>query len=239
MRNKNIRMRSVIAALSLVIGGMAHAAGKGDDPLLYMLSVDKLELRPDANDTPFAWSAEGWMGKDLNKAWIKTEGQAVNGSIDSAEVQLLYSRAVSPFWDIQLGWRRDIRPQPNRDWLAINMKGLSPYFIDVDAGIFIGESGRLNARLDAEYDYLLTQRLILSPELSFNLFSKDDPEVGIGSGFSDMELGLRLRYEIRREFAPYIGINWEKKLGDTADYAEAAGEAADDLRFVIGIRAWF
>ncbi len=233
------KKQTLLLILFLLISGLTQAAGKGDDPLLYMLRLDRLELRPDGSDTPFAWDVQGWVGKDLNKAWLKTEGEAVDGSVDSAEVQLLYSRAILPFWDIQLGWRRDIRPEPKRDWLALNLKGLSPYFFDVDAGLFLGESGRLSARLDAEYEYLFTQRLILTPRLSFNLFSKDDPEMGIGSGLSDMEAGLRLRYEIRREFAPYIGVNWEQRFGTTADYAEAAGDDSSDLRFVIGVRAWF
>ncbi|MCU7850314.1 MAG: copper resistance protein B [Candidatus Thiodiazotropha sp. (ex Lucinoma kastoroae)] len=179
------------------------------------------------------------MGYDLNKFWFKTEVERVDGETEEAEVQFLYSRAVAPFGDVQAGWRRDINPEPDRDFLALGFKGLAPYLFEVDARVFIGESGQIGARIDAEYEYMLTQKLILSPEIEMNLYSKDDEEVGIGSGLSDMELGLRLRYEVLREFAPYIGVNWTKIFGQTADFASDEGEDTSDVQIVLGIRAWF
>ena len=225
--------------LTLAVTGTAHAGGMNDDPLLTNILVDQLEIRVADGDTPLVWDAEGWLGKDLNKLWLKTEGEYIDGHFEEAELQALYSRAIAPFWDLQVGWRRDIRPRPDRDWLALGIKGLAPYYFDVDAAFFVGENGRTAARLQLEYEIMLTQRLILVPEIELNLYSEDDPDVGIGSGLSDIEAGLRLRYEIRREFAPYVGVNWTQLYGDTADFARMENEDTNNFQFVFGIRSWF
>lgn len=233
-------MKNIIALLFfLIIPSLAFSAGMDDDPLLTMLVVDQLEIRNNDGRDPLVWDAEGWIGKDLHKLWIKTEGEYVDSRVEEVELQALYSRAVAPFWDIQLGWRRNIRPTPNRDWLAFGVKGLAPYFFDIDAALFVGDAGRTSARLQVEYEIMLTQRLVLVPEIELNLYGKDDPATGIGSGLSNIKAGLRLRYEIRREFAPYIGLNWTKLYGDTADFARAEEVDTDDIQFVFGIRAWF
>ncbi len=233
-------MKNIIALLFfLIIPSLAFSGGMDDDPLLTMLVVDQLETRNNDGRDPLVWDAEGWIGKDLHKLWIKTEGEYVDSRVEEVELQALYSRAVAPFWDIQLGWRRNIRPTPNRDWLAFGVKGLAPYFFDIDAALFVGDAGRTSARLQVEYEIMLTQRLVLVPEIELNLYGKDDPATGIGSGLSNIEAGLRLRYEIRREFAPYIGLNWTKLYGDTADFARAEEVDTDDIQFVFGIRAWF
>ncbi|MCM8855706.1 MAG: copper resistance protein B [Candidatus Thiodiazotropha sp.] len=232
-------MKKTVFALMAMGLSTTVFAGGADDPLVYKVMVDKLEIRNTGGNDPFVLDADAWVGYDLNKFWFKTEVERVDGETEEAEVQFLYSRAVAPFWDVQAGWRRDIKPEPDRDFLALGFKGLAPYMFEVDAGVFIGESGQVGARLDAEYEYMLTQKLILSPEIEMNLYSKDDEEVGIGSGLSDMELGLRLRYEVLREFAPYIGVNWTKIFGQTADFASDEGEDTSDLQMVIGIRAWF
>ncbi|WP_029131865.1 copper resistance protein B [Sedimenticola selenatireducens] len=230
--------KTAIAVTALALSTAVMASGE-DDPLLYKVMIDKLEVRSTDGPDPLVLDADAWIGYDLNKFWFKTEVEVTDGRIEEAEVQFLYSRAIAPFWDFQAGWRHDIRPKPERDYLALGFKGLAPYLFEVDAGLFIGESGQVGARLDAEYEYLFTQKLILSPEIEMNFYSKDDEEVGVGSGLSDMELGLRLRYEIQREFAPYIGVNWTKKFGQTADFARDEGEDTSDVQFVIGIRAWF
>ncbi len=222
----------------LFVPGVTLAAA-GDDPLLYRVMINQLEVRDASGDDPRAWDIQAWAGKDLNKLWIKTEGDYVNGSAEESEAQLLYSKAIAPYWDLQMGWRRDLRPRPGRDWLAVGFMGVAPYFFEVDAALFIGESGRTALRLDAEYELMFTQRLVLSPEIEMNFYGKDDPDMGIGTGLSDMSVGLRLRYEVRREFAPYIGVNWSKKFGDTEDYARAEDEEAEDTQFVVGFRAWF
>ena len=232
-------MKKTIAALMTVGLSMSAFAGGADDPLLYKVMINKLEVRNTDGPNPLVLKADAWIGKDLNKFWFKTEVERVDGKTEGAEVQFLYSRAVAPFWDLQAGWRRNVKPKPDRDYLALGFKGLAPYLFEVDAGVFIGESEQIGARLDAEYEYMLTQKLILSPEIEMNAYSKNDEAVGIGSGLSDMALGLRLRYEVRREFAPYIGVNWTKKFGQTADFARADGEDTSDVQIVAGIRAWF
>ena len=233
-------MKNIIALLFfLIIPSLAFSGGMDDDPLLTMLVVDQLEIRNNDGRDSLVWDAEGWIGKDLHKLWIKTEGEYVDSRVEEVELQALYSRAVAPFWDIQLGWRRNIRPTPNRDWLAFGVKGLAPYFFDIDAALFVGDAGRTSARLQVEYEIMLTQRLVLVPEIELNLYGKDDPATGIGSGLSNIEAGLRLRYEIRREVAPYIGLNWTKLYGDTADFARAEEVDTDDVQFVFGVRAWF
>ncbi len=228
-----------ILALALVIPTLGFAGEKSDDPILTKVMVNQLELRATDGSNPLVWDVEGWIGKDLHKFWIKTDGEYVDGQTEDAEFQALYSRAIAPFWDLQLGWRHDIRPTPTRDWLVLGMKGLAPYFFDIDAAVFLGDHGRTAARLQAEYEIMLTQRLVLVPEIELNLYGKDDPAVGIGSGLSDIEAGLRLRYEVRREFAPYVGVNWTRMYGKTADYARNEGADVNDVQLVFGIRAWF
>ena len=228
----------LLLACFLSLVSTAHGGGMIDDPLLTMIMVDQMELRAATGDTPLAWDGEAWIGFDLNKLWFKTDGEYVNSGVEEAEVQALYSRAVAPFWDLQVGWRGDLEPGPARNWLTLGFKGLAPWFFEIDAALFLGENGRTAARLKANYEIMFTQRLVLQPEVEINLYGRDDPAAGIGSGLSDLEAGLRLRYEIRREFAPYLGVNWIHLYGDTADYARSEGMDTDDFRFVAGIRAW-
>lgn len=233
-------MKKIITMMMVLsTTGTAFAAGMEDDPLLGKVMIDQLEVRESDGDNPVVWEVDAWIGKDLNKLWLKSEGEQVSGETEEVELQLLYSRAISPFWDFQAGWRRDIKPEPKRDWLAVGVKGLAPYLFEVDASLFIGESDQVGARLQAEYEYMLTQKWVLSPEVEVNFHTKDDEPTGIGSGLSDAQLGLRLRYEFRREFAPYIGVNGWRKYGNTADYAKAAGGDTGDTQFVAGLRIWF
>ena len=234
-----MKKKIVVVLFALIAPGVTFAGGMNDDPLLTMLLIDQLEIRVGDGNSPLAWDAEGWIGRDLNKFWLKTDGGYRDGQSEEVELQALYSRALAPFWDLQVGWRGDLNPSPERNWLAVGMKGLAPYFFDVDAALFIGDSSRTAARLKAEYELMLTQKLILVPRIELNLYGKDDPATGTGSGLADLEAGLRLRYEIRREFAPYIGLNWNHLYGQTADYAREEGEDTDDFRFVFGIRTWF
>ncbi len=219
----------------LLLPTLVLAMGK-DDPLLFMLKMDQLELRDADDHTPLVWETQAWLGKDLNKLYFKTEGERVNGDYEELETQLLYSHAIAPYWDMQVGWRHDAYPKPNRDWFAIGLQGLTPYYFEIDVSLFVGDEGRTALRLSTEYELMLTQRWVLIPEIETNLYGKNDPEIGIGSGLSDISVGLRLGYEIRREFAPYIGVQWGRQFGKTADYSEAEGE---DIQFVAGIRFWF
>lgn len=233
-------MRKAIYGMAalMLLPAFTSAASK-DDPILTKVMIDQLEVRATDGPDPYVLDGQMWIGRDLNKLWLKTEIEYVDGKTEEAVVQALYSRAVAPYWDLQVGWRHDIRPKPNRDWLAIGFEGLAPYWFEIDAAAFIGERGQVGARLEAEYEVLFTQRWVLAPEMEVNLHSKNDEETGTGSGVSDLELGLRLRYEIRREFAPYIGVNWTRKFGNTADFARDEGEDTDDVQFVAGVRAWF
>ncbi len=232
--------RAAFLAASVFLIAVNNArADAADDPVLLAVFFDQLEMRDVSTDRTFSWAAEAWLGKDLHKIWIKTDGERTEGITDEAELQLLVSKAIARYWDIQLGVRHDFRPSPSQSWAAIGIRGLAPYFFDIDATVYIGASGRSAFRFEAEIEWLLTQRLILSPEIEFNVYGQNDADVGIGSGLSDIEAGIRLRYEIRRQFAPYIGVHWSKLFGNTADYANLAGMDVSETQLVIGLRAWF
>ncbi|SOB95492.1 copper resistance protein B [Alloalcanivorax xenomutans] len=205
--------------------------------------VDQLEARDADDGTVAAWSANAWYGGDINKLYFATEGERLmdrGGETESLETRLAWSRAFAPYWDWQLGVRRDWQPDdPNRDWVSVGVMGVAPYFFETEANLFLGESGHSELRLEAEYELLFTQRLILTPEVEASLYGKEDRDLGIGKGLATVEAGLRLRYEIRREFAPYIGVHWERKFGDTADFARDHGEDASDTLLVAGIRVWY
>lgn len=217
---------------------MSELMQMDDDALYGKVLLDQLEWREVGGEDVQAWEFDAWYGNDFNKVWLETEGETTDGE-QEGRVELMWDRIISPWWSFQTGVRQDFGAGPGRTWLDLGIQGLAPYFFDIDAAIYIGEEGRTAARFSGEYDILITQRLILQPELELRAFGKNDPENGIGSGFSDLELGLRLRYEIRREFAPYIGLHWERKFGRTADLARDAGEDPDDLSVVAGLRVWF
>lgn len=181
------------------------------------------------------------LWRRLQRIWLKTQGEYSPGrdEFEKAEVQLLYSRLVGYYWDLQARVRYDFEPDPSRAYGVIGLQGLAPGYFEVDTQAFVSENGDLSARLEADYDILITQRLILQPKAELNLAVQDVPEFGIGSGINDLELGLRLRYEISREFAPYVGISWERKLGETAQIARREGGDVDIFALVAGVRFWF
>ncbi|MGF7205070.1 copper resistance protein B [Sphingobium olei] len=204
------------------------------------LMIDRLEYRAQDGIDGYHWEGEGWIGGDVNRLAIKSEGEGdIGGALENAEVQALYSRAIDPWWNIVGGVRQDFRPQPERTYATIGIEGLAPYWFEVEGQLFVSQKGDAHLRLEGSYDQRITQRLILQPAVEVNLAAQDVPEIGVASGLSDIELGLRLRYEIAREFAPYVGINWERKLGDTARYAHAAGDRASATSLVMGVRFWF
>ena len=227
------------ASLALAAEEHDHPHDHGDDPFLTRVIIDQLEIRDADGPNPTAMEAQAWVGKDLNKLWLKTNIERRDGETEEAEIQALYSRAISPFWNAQIGARQDATPAPSRNWGVIGVQGLAPYWFEVEAGLFVGESGRVAARFSAEYELLLTQQLILMPSVEVNMYGQNDAETGTGSGLADATAGLRLRYEIRREFAPYVGINWDKKFGNTANFAKGNSETVSDTAFVVGLRAWF
>tara|TARA_R110001599_G_scaffold143302_1_gene324202 strand:- start:1122 stop:2180 length:1059 start_codon:yes stop_codon:yes gene_type:complete len=209
------------------------------DMQMFWFQGDRLEYRARDGKDGYLWDVQGYYGGDLNKFWFKSEGEDSFGEpVESAEVQALYSRAIAPFFDLQAGVRQDLTG-PDRTHAVIGLQGLMPYMFEVDAAAFLSSKGDLTARIEAEYDQRITQRLILQPRAEANLSAQDIPELGIGSGIDYLELGLRLRYEIMREFAPYVGIEQEWKLGASRDYARAAGEDASVTNYVVGVRFWF
>lgn len=219
--------------------GPSHKVEHGGQ-LYGQLLVEQLEYRFQDGDGVLAWDAQAWYGGDYEKIRLKTEGTIEPGhGVEDAEVQLLYSRLVGYYWDIQAGVRHDFRPEPSRSYGVIGLQGLAPGYFEVDLNGFISQDGDLSARFKAEYDLLITQRLILQPKAEVNLAFQDVPELGVAQGFNDIELGLRLRYEVAREFAPYIGVTWHRKLGETANIARGEGEEVDELSVLVGIRFWF
>jgi copper resistance protein B len=188
----------------------------------------------------FRWDGEAWFGGDIGRFVLKTEGEgAYRGGVESAEIQALYSHALDPYWNLQAGVRQDFEPGPPRTYATIGLEGLAPGMFEVEGALFLSTKGDLLARAEAYYDQRIIQRLILQPRAELNFAAQDVPENRIGSGLSNAELGLRLRYEITREFAPYIGVSWDRKTGATARYARADGETAGTTSFVAGIRTWF
>ena len=202
--------------------------------------VDQLETRIRNGRDGYFLNAEAWYGGDISKVWLKTEIEGEYGrSPEQAEVQALYSRAIDPWWNLQAGIRYDFRPNPERAYLVLGIEGLAPYWFEVDAAAFVSNKGDVSARFEVENDLRLTQKLILQPRIELDLAAQDVPEIGVGSGLSTAELGLRLRYEIKREFAPYVGVAYERAFGDTVNFRRAAGEKAGGWNFLVGVRAWF
>ena len=210
-----------------------------DSQPLGMLKIDQLELTDGRYATGQTWDMEGWYGNDSDKLWLRSEGDGDHGRIEEGQVEALWSHAVATFWNTQLGVRQDMGEGPHRQWAAFGIQGLAPYWFELEATGYLGPSGRVAARFRAEYELLFTQRLILQPEFELNLYGSDDPASRVGSGLSDTQLGLRLRYEVSRQFAPYIGIVWIHRYGATADYMRLDGQPSMDTQFVAGVRIWF
>ena len=204
------------------------------------LLVERFEARLTQGEDGFVWDASGWYGSATEKFVLKTEGEGAlaSGEVADAEFQALWGHAIGPFVDLQAGIRVDVEPASTA-YLALGAAGLAPYMIHFDAAAFLSKDGDLLARIEAEHDMKLTQRLILQPRVEAELSAQDIPERGVGSGLSKLEAGLRLRYEIVREFAPYVGIEQEWKTGGTADYARADSEDASATSVLVGLRFWF
>jgi copper resistance protein B len=200
---------------------------------------DRLEAVQTDGQVSGAYEIELRSGRDFNKLVIKAEGEAAGGRLHETRTELLWSHAVAPFWDAQLGVRNDSGPGPSRQWLALGVQGLAPYWFEIDATAYVGSDGRSALRLGAEYELLFTQRLILQPRIEAGWYGKADTARELGRGLGSVSAGLRLRYEIRREFAPYVGVEWTGKLGGTADLATANGEDPRVTRAVAGLRFWF
>ena len=222
-----------------ISNGTMQGMDMSDSAPLGMLLVDQLEAFHGRDANGQSWDIEGWYGNDANKLWVRTEGDSSRGTLEEGDLEAFWNRNVSAFWSTQLGVRHDFGPGPQRDWAAFGIQGLAPYWFDLEATGYVDPSGRTAVRLRAEYELLFTQRLILQPEAEINFYGKDDPAQRMGSGLSDAQFGLRLRYEFNRQFAPYIGVNWVRRFGQTAGYVRQDGQPVFDRQIVAGVRFWF
>lgn len=212
----------------------------GDESNFAVLMVERLESTHSSTDNATVWDMQARFGNAYDKAVLKSEGDASQGKLGDARTELLWSHAISTFWDAQAGVRNDSgSDRPSRNWFAFGVQGLAPYWFDVEATAYVGPAARTAFRFSASYDLLLTQRLILQPRLEANLYGERDAEANIGSGLSNGSAGLRLRYEITRQFAPYIGVERAQYFGSSADLIEAAGGNRGETRAVAGVRLWF
>lgn len=210
-----------------------------DRTLFTHVLLEQLEDRSNGSDHSFRFDGQGWFGSDYDKLWVKSEGEVGSrGRMTDGQHEVLYDRATSTFFDIQAGVRIDADSGPTRAWAALGVQGLAVYFFDVEATAYASDRG-VAARLKASYDLLITQRLILQPEAELNLYSASDRQRGVGAGLSDIDAGLRLRYEISRKFAPYIGVSYQGRFGEAASFARSDHESTSDARFTFGVRAWF
>jgi copper resistance protein B len=209
-----------------------------DNALHGFVLADQLEYWNADPGSGAAWAVHGWLGTDLDRLWLRSEGTRADGRFDDADAELLYGRAVSRWWDVVAGLRQQLGSE-GHTWAAIGVQGLAPWRIETSAMAYATANGRTAARVDAGYSLLLTNRLVLQPRVELWAHGKDDDAQGIASGFSSLTAGLRLRYEFTRRFAPYAGIELDRALGDTATARRGAGNGASDVRMVLGLRTWF
>jgi len=201
--------------------------------------LEQLEWRHTSSGDAASWDAQAWYGGDYHRAFIKTDGELLHDTVEDASAELLWDRIFARWWSVQAGLRQDFGEGPSRTWAAIGVAGLAPYWFDVEATLYVGEAGRTALLVKADYDLIFTQRLILRTEVEASFYGKDDPERELGAGLSSGEIALRLRYEIRREIAPYIGIAWHGKFAGTADYARTSGSDVSEAQAIAGLRIWF
>lgn len=204
------------------------------------IMIDQAEARIGKGAETYVWDAEAWIGGDIDKLVIKSEGEgSFGGEFERGEAQALRGHAIGPYFDVQAGVRQDFGPGPSPTHAVLGIEGLAPYWFEVEGALFLSQKGDVTARFEANYDQRITQRLILQPLVETDFAFQDIAAQDIGAGLSSVELGLRLRYEISREFTPYVGVAWERKIGKTARLARAAGEDASQPAFVAGVRFWF
>jgi copper resistance protein B len=212
-----------------------------DNPIEHYFQLDRAEYGIQGGTDTYLWEGTGWIGGNYNKLWLKTEGDGPvhGGPPDSAQFQAKYGRAISPLFSAQIGLRYDVDPTPTQGFAVFDLQGLAPYWFEVENQLYVSQHGDVSFDGEYEYDLLLTQRLILAPRVEFTVAATSAPKYDLGSGLRSTEMGLRLRYEIKREFAPYIGVRWDKQYGDTQNMAHAAGESTSSTAFVVGLHAWY
>ena len=210
----------------------------GESWSMVMANLAEYQLRSGGGG--YRWEGEASFGGDINRLYLKSEGEGVRRSgVDAAEVQVLYSRAISPYFNLQAGVRQDFKPTPDRTYATVGFEGMAPYWFEVSGAAFLSTHGEVLGRLEGYEDFRISQRLILQPRAELNLSAQNTPQLGVGSGVTNLELGVRLRYEVTRQFAPYVGLSFDRKFGATAGYARARGERAGAPSLVFGVRTWF
>ncbi|TCJ40858.1 copper resistance protein CopB [Parafrankia sp. BMG5.11] len=233
-------------AADAIYGPSAMAMGRhhlslhhgGQNFSMVMVNIAEAKIR-NGRDA-YEWGGEAWYGGDINRLVVKTEGEGeFGGGLESAEVQALYSRAIGPYFDLQAGVRYDFEPDPSRVYAAVGFEGLAPGFFDVEGALFLSDRGELMGRLEGYYDQRITQKLILQPRAELNFAAQSSQDIGVGAGLTDAEIGVRLRYDIAREFAPYVGVQYERAFGRTRDFLRDEGESPGGFSFLAGIRFWF
>ncbi|KGE11291.1 copper resistance protein CopB [Burkholderia gladioli] len=218
-------------------GGALH--DMGDTELHSYFVFDQLEWQRRAAGGTLNWNGNGWIGGDLDRLWLRTEGSRVGSRLEDAEVQALWGHSITPWWDLVAGVRHDFRPSAAQTWLAFGIQGLALYNFESEVTAFVGQRGQASLRVEGRYDLLITNRLILQPSLEANLFAKNDAARGQGAGLGDTSLGLRLRYEVDRQFAPYLGISWDRSYGNSARMVVREGGRRSELSVLAGVRVWF
>jgi copper resistance protein B len=213
--------------------------GVHDKSINYFVLFDQLEWQSGGGSRAFSWDTKGWVGQDRDRFWFRAEGDRAGGRTEQAQVNLLYGRAIARWWDVTAGVRLDTVPGTPRTAVALGVQGLAPYWFEVEASVYVEPSGRGHVRVETEYDLLVTNRLVLQPLVEFEVYGRADRERHIGTGLSTGEFGLRLRYEFRRELAPYVGVVWTRRFFGTADLARGAGEDVAGTRLAVGLRTWF
>lgn len=228
--------------------GIGYGAMTGmdmrDNGVNSMLLVDQFESVHGNGANGQDWEAEGWLGNDHDKLWLRSEGERRGGRLDDGDVEALWNHTLATYWSTQLGVRRDLGQGPGRTWGAIGIEGLSPYWLELEATAYVSSAGRTAARFRAEYEVLFTQRLVLQPELEFNVYGQSDTARRVRSGLSDAQLGLRLRYEISRQFAPYAGLVWTRRFAHADNTLSGNPTAVDESpsferQWTVGVRFWF
>jgi copper resistance protein B len=252
IREQSVSFRAAAATTLLAVAGLVHAQGVEapaptslpahsmlEDPFNRFILLDELETNEQDGSSELAWEGTFWAGYAFDKLLVRTEGEKRGGTTEDAELELLWSHSVARWWDIVAGARADFEPGPTESWAAFGVRGLAPYRFELEATVYAGDGGRSAARLEGEYELLITPRLILQPQLELDWYGQADEAHGVGPGLATAEAALRLRYEFRREVAPYVGLVRERKFGATADRARARGEDPDDTLLVAGVRLRF
>jgi copper resistance protein B len=252
MRTPDVWLRGAAACVLVALAGSAAGQSRDaptplglpahemlEDPFNRAFLFDELEMHDRDGGRALAWDGTVWAGRAFDKLAVRTEGEKSAGTTEHAELELLWAHSVARWWDVVAGARTDFAPGSTQSWGAFGVQGLAPYRFELEATAYVGESGDTAARVEGEYELLVTPRLILQPQIELEWYGQADAARGIGAGLSRAEAGLRLRYEVRREVAPYVGLVRERRFGGTADLARAAGADPDDTRLVAGVRLRF